>query len=936
MMKHFKIPKFESEYKLWGVPIPKLPNKPTVTSAKRDRPQHGEMAITPTATPTVVDSWSTQPDVADHSTCPQQADHFSDIVFSFFSNNDQQHYILHPSEPGCGSPEPGNHYEAMSATTPPPTTIEPPPRLHKSELTFYVSAASLKDPQDSNNYELPPSRSSSVYTTRKRTLNDSKNETKYQNSASLDNLSQVCNASLKNAESKRSISSLPEYDTIDKKRNLFMLPKLSVKSSIKSEYSSYFDNERAIRLKNRLSAFYSAHKGGFKGNKKRFSKAWYGLKEWFEIERSKLDKVIHKPGAKKSTQKSSDEYPDSDFSDYEDVDVHVSLDSFGKGDDFGDESIVSGYSNASVDQSKSPDLIRADRKGGRSRSVCNSIFKLNLAKDTRVFHINDDCELRHSRSQPNVLQISEPVLVKINCENVESSEVVVNDDDDKQLAVGSVSPDRGSTKSDNPEAVPDVAAHQFKQIDQNAFIELRSNVKEGSVACKELFGILQQRAEAERQYACAVLRVGARSRRASRGPGTTALTCRGIALDMEARAQLHRQFSNRMVEEVVRPLQRLVSSRDVVRKQVESDVGRTARRLEDLRAVEARTKKLSHAAARFNERVQDSSLNKGSTTVQEAELKRKKNKAEEAAAKADVEYYMACLRAERARVEWETMVVKGSEILIELEEDRWASMRRALKRYITLASSLGPGSPSEEATSLEDNFETTLANEKQIVRSFLVQPPPSMHLPDFYCQHITLAMNKERRKQALIRIIQLIKTDTERERKSKQALEKLAQAITTTPNFGANDSQQNVSEKLYHMKSVLTYLEGARIQAAGALAVLTGRGRTPHPLSPHLKVARDRRGLQQTILTVPPWLQHEYRGVVRAPAEADEVNISPPSSPTTPAHTSRCLDRGSADGVSIQHYSDVEENIFDDPPERPPPPKYDDDETKVPVTHPPS
>lgn len=42
------------------------------------------------------------------------------------------------------------------------------------------------------------------------------------------------------------------------------------------------------------------------------------------------------------------------------------------------------------------------------------------------------------------------------------------------------------------------------------------------------------------------------------------------------------------------------------------------------------------------------------------------------------------------RVEWETMVVKGSENLIELEEDRWASMRRALKRYITLASSLGP------------------------------------------------------------------------------------------------------------------------------------------------------------------------------------------------------------------------------------------------------
>lgn len=52
------------------------------------------------------------------------------------------------------------------------------------------------------------------------------------------------------------------------------------------------------------------------------------------------------------------------------------------------------------------------------------------------------------------------------------------------------------------------------------------------------------------------------------------------------------------------------------------------------------------------------------------------------------------------------------------------------------------------------------------------------------------------------------------------------------------------------MRSVLTYLEGARIQAAGYLANLAGRERIPHPLSPHLKVERDRRGLQHTILTV--------------------------------------------------------------------------------------
>lgn len=52
-----------------------------------------------------------------------------------------------------------------------------------------------------------------------------------------------------------------------------------------------------------------------------------------------------------------------------------------------------------------------------------------------------------------------------------------------------------------------------------------------------------------------------------------------------------------------------------------------------------------------------------------------------------------------------------------------------------------------------------------------------------------------------MKIIQLIKNDIEKERKSKQALEKLSKAIVTTPNFGANDSQQNVSEKLYHVNT---------------------------------------------------------------------------------------------------------------------------------------
>lgn len=78
-------------------------------------------------------------------------------------------------------------------------------------------------------------------------------------------------------------------------------------------------------------------------------------------------------------------------------------------------------------------------------------------------------------------------------------------------------------------------------------------------------------------------------------------------------------------------------------------------------------------------------------------------------------------------------------------------------------------------------------------------------LPDFYCEHITLAMNRERRKQALIKLLHLIKHDIERERKSKNGLENLSKAIKQTPSFGTDDSQQSVAEKLYHVSTFFKY-----------------------------------------------------------------------------------------------------------------------------------
>lgn len=72
-------------------------------------------------------------------------------------------------------------------------------------------------------------------------------------------------------------------------------------------------------------------------------------------------------------------------------------------------------------------------------------------------------------------------------------------------------------------------------------------------------------------------------------------------------------------------------------------------------------------------------------------------------------------------------------------------------------------------------------------------------LPDFYAEHVTLAMNRERRKQALVRVLHLIRQDLDRERRGREGLETLHRAFIKTPAFAADESAQNVTDKLHHV-----------------------------------------------------------------------------------------------------------------------------------------
>ncbi|KAH9636465.1 hypothetical protein HF086_002165 [Spodoptera exigua] len=342
--------------------------------------------------------------------------------------------------------------------------------------------------------------------------------------------------------------------------------------------------------------------------------------------------------------------------------------------------------------------------------------------------------------------------------------------------------------------------------------------------------------------------------------------------------------------------------------QIEGNVDKTTRSLGEWRTAEAKSKKHSHAAARENEKLQDASLEMRSASCDTlgdvnvlffrlsrsssvghiphahsilsaaraerlpnatsekdaAKLQVKKRKTEDAVKKTEVEYYNVCVHAERARLEWESSVVKGAGMLESLEEERLAQLKTAADCYLRLTSAV-PAQLAEATNILVNPIKNANANtDMRVVRGVRSAQTGASEqlLPDFYCEHTTLAMNRERRKQALLKILQLVKQDIDRERKSKQGLEKLSMAIKQTPTFGNDDSQQNVADKLYHMRSMLTYLEAVRYKITASLNELDNRPPVQHPLAAHIQIIRDKQGLQQSILKVPPWLQADYQNEV--------------------------------------------------------------------------
>lgn len=401
----------------------------------------------------------------------------------------------------------------------------------------------------------------------------------------------------------------------------------------------------------------------------------------------------------------------------------------------------------------------------------------------------------------------------------------------------------------------------------HGFEELRKSIKEGQEFTKDISSILHERSELEISYAKNLSKLAAKIHKATRLTlGTTQHAWQEIALQMENEADTHRSFSGSLEDDVIKPMKALLESQHKHRKFVENTVDKVSKILNDRRNEELKTKKLSYTCARENERMQEQALDckasKGKLLTEKDihKLEAKKRKAEELLTRADIDYYNACIKAERTRQDWETSVYRATTSFQKMEEERLNSMHDFVQKYTNNYSVMGP-----MMIKFSERLNTTIssvdvASDVQTLIETKGTGPnvPEQFLPDFYAENMNYEMKKERRREVLQRFLNLLKHDLELERKGKQGVENLAKVFQETPTFGDADAQQDVFEKLQHMRAMLTYLEATRFKMQCAVAEIDGRVKPTHPLYAHMEI-KNKQGAYQTVLKIPCWVRMERR-----------------------------------------------------------------------------
>merc|ERR1719402_431064 len=241
---------------------------------------------------------------------------------------------------------------------------------------------------------------------------------------------------------------------------------------------------------------------------------------------------------------------------------------------------------------------------------------------------------------------------------------------------------------------------------------------------------------------------------------------------------------------------------------------------------------------------------------EQVKLENKRKKSEGTVRKSDMEYYGSCIKAERSRLDYEGSVQRGCYVLKRLEEERLEQLKGVVQQFHRV---MGDNRPKLVSLSQRLEEPVSLCNVNKDIQELKVKVDMEgmgeQMLPNFYCEDVMNVMNKERRREALVKFLAIVKADIDRERKGRAGVENLAKALQETPKFGGEESQADVQDKLQHMRSMMTYLEASRYKALNIMMDVEGRPRVVHTVSSYIDYSKDKQGFTQASLRLPSWVK---------------------------------------------------------------------------------
>lgn len=440
----------------------------------------------------------------------------------------------------------------------------------------------------------------------------------------------------------------------------------------------------------------------------------------------------------------------------------------------------------------------------------------------------------------------------------------------------------------------------FSKHGHSGFEELKNFIKDGSDFAKQIAEIIQERSELEAAYSKGVSKLATKLFKASKeNVGTVSNAWHFIANDFEQTAEIHKLIATSMLEEIAKPLKTFGDIQHRTRKTTEALVEKRHKQLQDWRATEAKAKSKSYTACRENEKCQDQlldcKLGRGKVLSEKEHLKlqAKRKKSESAVRKCDMEYYAAAIKSERSRLEWESSVKRGVGVLSRLEEERLSQLGSLSRLFLSLMQTNRPKLISLTERLREPVDLCDVVRDIEAINKYVADPAGDMGvqvLPHFYAEDLVNIMNKERRREALAKFVGILKGDIDREKKGRAGVENLAKALQETPKFGGEESQQDVQEKLQHMRSMMTFLEASRFKALNVMMDLESRPRVSHPLASYIDYSKDKQGLTAAALKIPAWYQTS--SLTSSLPPTPQIDLPP-----LPAQLD-WTDRGTADGGS--------------------------------------